>query len=167
MIESLSTLSECHDELVDLLNNCVENGASIGFLAPLECGEASLYWQGVAADIAGGKRTLLVARASGRIAGTVQISYCAKKNGRHRADVEKLMVHTAFRQQGIAWALMAEVERQALADRRTLLVLDTRTGDPASLLYRKAGYQEAGQIPGYALNANGTADSTTLFYKML
>lgn len=166
-IESLSTLSEGHDELVALLNDCVESGASVGFLAPLEAGEAERYWQGVAADLAGGDRTLLVAREGGHIAGAVQISYCSKKNGSHRAEVEKLMVHTAFRQRGIGQQLMKEVERQAQANQRTLLVLDTRTGDTASILYRKAGYQEAGQIPQFARSSAGTIDSTTFFYKLL
>ncbi|ASY82356.1 GNAT family N-acetyltransferase [Pectobacterium polaris] len=166
-IEQLSTLSESSDELVILLNDCVESGASIGFLAPLEAGEAERYWQGVSADLAEGGRTLLIAREAGRIAGTVQISYCPKKNGIHRAEVEKLMVHTAFRQRGIAQQLMAEVERQAQANQRTLLVLDTRTNDTASILYRKLGYQEAGQIPQFARSSAGTLDGTTFFYKLL
>ncbi|KHN90269.1 GNAT family N-acetyltransferase [Pectobacterium actinidiae] len=166
-IEQLSTLSESRDELVTLLNDCVESGASIGFLAPLEAGEAERYWQGVAADLAEGGRTLLIAREAGRIAGAVQISYCPKKNGIHRAEVEKLMVHTAFRQRGIAQQLMAEVERQAQAHQRTLLVLDTRTNDTASILYRKLGYQEAGQIPQFARSSAGTLDGTTFFYKLL
>lgn len=166
-IESLSSLSASHDELVILLNDCVKSGASVGFLAPLEAGEAEQYWQSVAADLAGGGRTLLVAREAGRIAGAVQISYCPKKNGSHRAEVEKMMVHTAFRQRGIARQLMAEVERQAQARQRTLLVLDTRTGDTASILYRKAGYQEAGQIPHFARSSAGTLEGTTFFYKLL
>lgn len=166
-IEQLDTLSESRDALIDLLNDCVESGASVGFLAPLEAGEAERYWQGVAADLADEGRTLLVAHEAGRIAGAVQISYCAKKNGSHRAEVEKLMVHTAFRQRGIAQRLMAEVERLARARQRSLLILDTRTGDTASVLYRKLGYQEAGHIPQFARSSLGTLDGTTFFYKLL
>ena len=166
-IEQLNTLSDSREELVALLRDCVESGASVGFLAPMEVNEAERYWQGVAADLAEGGRTLLVAREEGRIAGTVQISYCGKKNGSHRAEVEKLMVHTAFRQRGIAQELMAEVERQARKNQRTLLVLDTRTDDTASILYRKLGYQEAGQIPQFARSSAGTLDGTTFFYKLL
>ena len=166
-IEQLHTLSDHHDGLVALLNDCVESGASIGFLAPLEAGEAERYWQGVATDLASGGRSLLIVRESGRIAGAVQISYCPKKNGSHRAEVEKLMVHTDFRQRGIAKRLMDEVERQAQANRRTLLVLDTRTGDTASILYRKSGYQEAGHIPQFARSSTGTLEGTTFFYKLL
>lgn len=166
-IESLNTLSESYNQLIALLQDCVESGASVGFLAPLEAGEAEGYWQGVAADLAEGGRILLVAYEAGRIAGAVQISYCQKKNGSHRAEVEKLMVHTAFRQRGIAQRLMAEVERQAQASQRTLLVLDTRTGDAASMLYRKSGYKEAGQIPLFARSSEGTLDGTTFFYKLL
>lgn len=169
-IEQLNVLTASHNELnelVSLLTDCVESGASVGFLAPLETGEAQRYWQGVAADLAEGGRTLLIARDAGRIAGAVQISYCGKKNGSHRAEVEKLMVHTAFRQRGVAQQLMAELERQAQANQRTLLVLDTRTGDTASTLYRKLGYQEAGHIPGFARSSAGALDGTTFFYKAL
>lgn len=166
-IEQLTTLSDSREALVALLRDCVESGASVGFLAPMEVNEAERYWQGVAADLAEGGRTLLVAREEGRIAGTVQISYCGKKNGSHRAEVEKLMVHTVFRQRGIAQALMAEVERQAQENQRTLLILDTRTDDTASILYRKLGYQEAGQIPQFARSSAGTLDGTTFFYKLL
>lgn len=166
-IEQLNTLSDNREELVALLRDCVESGASVGFLAPMEVNEAEGYWQGVAADLTEGGRTLLVAREEGRIAGAVQISYCGKKNGSHRAEVEKLMVHTAFRQRGIAQELMAEVERQARKNQRTLLILDTRTDDTASILYRKLGYQEAGQIPQFARSSAGTLDGTTFFYKLL
>ncbi len=166
-IEQLNTLSESYDELVALLNDSVESGASIGFLAPLDAGEAELYWRGVAENLAEGGRTLLIASEAGRITGTVQISYCQKKNGSHRAEVEKLMVHTAFRQRGIAQQLMTEVERQVQANQRTLLVLDTRTNDTASILYRKLGYQEAGHIPQFARSSTGMLDGTTFFYKFL
>lgn len=169
-IEQLNTLSVSNNEineLIALLTDCVESGASVGFLAPLENGEAQRYWQEIAADLAEGGRTLLIARDERRIAGAVQISYCGKKNGSHRAEVEKLMVHRSFRQRGIAGQLMAELERQVQANQRTLLVLDTRTGDPASTLYHKLGYQEAGHIPGFARNSAGTLTGTTFFYKAL
>ncbi|GGY23452.1 GNAT family N-acetyltransferase [Paludibacterium paludis] len=166
-IEQLSTVSESRDELVALLNDCVADGASVGFVAPLETGEAERYWQEVDDGLAKGERTLLVAREGCRIAGAVQIHYCPKKNGRHRAEVEKLMVHTAFRQRGIGRQLMTALESRARAHQRTLLVLDTRSDDTASLLYRKLGYQEAGRIPRFALSSDGVLNSTTLFYKLL
>jgi hypothetical protein len=48
--------------------------------------------------------------------------------------------------------------------RRTLLVLDTRSDDTASILCSKCAYIEAGRIPAYASSA---LDGTTYFYKQL
>jgi len=47
---------------------------------------------------------------------------------------------------------------------RTLLVLDTRQGDPSELLYRKLGYTRAGVVPGYAGSADGTLAATAFYY---
>lgn len=166
-IEQLRSIRPYQSGLVELLQDCVQSGASIGFIAPLEEGEAGRYWQDVDVELVDGSRTMLVAVEDGQIAGAVQLSYCMKKNGNHRASVEKLIVHTNFRQRGIGRQLMVEIEREARAEQRTLLVLDTRNGDPASTLYRTSGYLEAGQIPAYARNSDGELAGTTLFYKLL
>lgn len=76
-------------------------------------------------------------------------------------------MHTDLRQHGIVKRLMDEVEPQAQNNRRTLLVLDTRTGDTASILYRNSGYQEAGHIPQFARSSSGKLEGTTFFYKLL
>lgn len=166
-IEILSSISESHDEFIELLNNSVENGASVGFLSPLDLVEAGRYWNGVSDELEAGVRTLIIVRESERLAGAVQLSYCLKKNGLHRAEVEKLMVHTDFRQQGIGKKLMTEIEIQAQIKKYKLLVLDTRTNDTASILYRKMGYVEAGFIPQFAKSSSGELDGTTFFYKLL
>src|SRR3546814_20723498 len=61
----------------------------------------------------------------------------------------KLLGHPDFRRQGIAKALMAELERRARELGRSLLTLDTRTGDQAEPLYASLGYKVAGMIPDY------------------
>lgn len=144
--ETLITITTEIHQLSALLNDCVSSGASVGLLAPLESGEAEDYWQAVGGECQQGHRQLLLTREEGKITGAVQISYCTRINGRHRAEVEKLMVHSAYRQRGIGWLLIAEVENQAAARQRTLLVLDTRSNDIASLLYVKAGWQQAEQV---------------------
>ncbi len=45
--------------------------------------------------------------------------------------------------------------------------VDTRQADSAEQLYRTLGYCEAGIIPAYARSADGTLDSTVIFYKTL
>jgi acetyltransferase len=150
--------------LCDLLDDTVTSGASIGFLPPLAPGEAAEYWSSVAAALADGGRVLLIAFEGERLAGAVQLDYCMRRNGLHRAEVMKLMVHTALRRRGLGRALMQEAARVALADGRTLLVLDTRLGDPSQALYASLGYAVAGVIPAYARSANGDLHDTVFMY---
>ncbi|WP_231571342.1 MULTISPECIES: N-acetyltransferase [Xenorhabdus] len=77
------------------------------------------------------------------------------------------MVHTDYRQRGIGRMLMNELEELAKQYQRSLLVLGTRTNDPASALYRKLGFVEVGEIPNYVINSIGEFSATTYFYKLI
>ncbi|AZN39187.1 GNAT family N-acetyltransferase [Paenibacillus albus] len=150
-------------ELSELLIKVVEDGASIGFLPPLSEQDAAQYWTTVLArDV-----ILFVARMNGRIAGTVQLHLCMKPNGTHRAEIAKLMTHPDCRRNGIGRQLMLAAEERAKREARSLLVLDTREGDPSNLLYTSLGYIQAGRIPGFAQSANGELDATILYYKKI
>lgn len=154
--------------LTALLRDAVDGGASLGFLPPLDPGEAAAYWHVVLAEVRAGTRVLLVARVDGRhLAGAVQLALATKSNAKHRAEIEKLAVLTAERGKGIGTALMAAAEAAALAKGRTLLVLDTRKGDPAEALYRDLGYAELGVLPGFTRDARGVSHDTVFFYKHL
>jgi len=62
---------------------------------------------------------------------------------------------------------MEAAEREARAEGRTLLVLDTVTGDAAERLYERLGWMRVGVIPNYALYPDGRPCDTTVFYKEL
>jgi len=149
--------------LVRLLTDVVDEGASIGFLAPLQPEEAAAYWSNVLEDAV----MLWIASVDRNVAGSIQLHLARKANAVHRAEVAKLMVHSAYRRMGIGERLMAEAERAARLEGRQLLVLDTREGDPSNLLYRKIGYTEAGRIPSFAQSSNGQLDGTVIYYKLL
>lgn len=151
------------DSMTSLLIAIVEDGASIGFLPPLSERDSRAYWAGV---VGPGVR-LWVAQSEGEIVGTVQLHLSAKPNGLHRAEIAKLMVHPKARRLGIARKLMEIAENTAVQDGRSLIVLDTREGDPSNLLYRSLGYREAGRIPQYAKSANGQWHATVIYYKQL
>jgi ribosomal protein S18 acetylase RimI-like enzyme len=151
-----------------LLADCVDSGASVGFLPPLSPGEADEYWTTVAAAVAGGACVLLVARrGDGCPVGTVQLDLVTRPNARHRAEVMRLMVHTGARRRGIGRALMLAIETEARQRGRTTLVLDTRQGDPSERLYASLGYRRAGTIPEYARSANGALDPSASYYRIL
>lgn len=156
-------------ELGGLLHDCVHAGASIGFVLPFTQAAGEAFWIGnVLPAVRDGTRLLLVAHDGGRIAGAVQLDYDTPPNGRHRAEVRKLIVHPDLRRRGIARALMVDLERRARSLGRTLLTLDTRTGDKAEPLYASLGYVTAGVIPGFARDAvEERLDATTIMYKIL
>ena len=153
-------------ELSDVLIDCVEGGASVSFMLPIERASASAFWRGVAADVVRGGRILLVAEQAGQIIGTVQIIFAQAENQPHRADIAKMLVHRRARRLGAGAALLAAAERAALDAGKTLLVLDTASGD-AERLYAKLGWQRCGVIPGYALLPGGGLCDTTFFYRSL
>ena len=152
-------------QLVELLEDSVLNGASVGFLLPLGAGEIAAYWSGVIRDSE--HRIVLLAIEDGQLQGSVQLELARKANGRHRAEVQKLLVHSRARRQGLGRQLMTAIEQEALAVGRTLLVLDTRVGDPAGKLYASMNYQFAGAIPGYVWSDDGQFAGTAIFYKNL
>ena len=156
-------------ELGALLHACVHAGASVNFVLPYTEDDSEAFWsQKVLPSVRDGARVLLVAEKDGRIAGSVQLFYDTPPNQPHRAEVSKLLVHPNFRRQGIAKSLMAELERRASRLGRSLLTLDTRTGDNAEPLYASLGYKTVGIIPGYCRDPfEDRLDSTTIMYKAL
>ncbi|RYG48782.1 N-acetyltransferase, partial [bacterium] len=77
-------------------------------------------------------------------------------------------VHPDARRQGVARALLGELEKAAYEGGRTLLTLDTETGSSGDHLYTATGYIRVGTIPDFAQNAEGTElISSTFFYKRL
>jgi GNAT superfamily N-acetyltransferase len=152
-------------EFIDLLCDTVNNGASVNFLAPLSVEESEAFWQRIAADLPGGTRIVLAALENDRVVGSVQLALATQPNGPHRAEVQKLFVHSHNRRQGIARLLMLAIEEQAKTHHRTLLVLDTERGSGAETFYEQMGYQRAGSIPGFALSTAGVPNDNVIFYK--
>ncbi len=155
------------DQLGELLSDSVAQGASIGFLPPLSQADANTYWQAIISDLEAEQRVLLVALHDDQIVGSVQLELPSKANASHRAEVQKLLVHSQFQRRGIAQQLMQQLEIIAQTQGRWLLVLDTRQGDKAESLYRKLGYREAGAIPNFARSADGATHATIFFYREL
>lgn len=154
--------------LEGLLEDSVNGGASVGFHPPLAPAANTAYWSGVAAQVADSATVLLAARtADGFLAGTVQLALCAKQNGPHRAEVQKLLVHSAHRRRGLGRRLLAAAEEHADALGRTLLVLDTLEGADGVPLYQAAGWTAAGRIPGYTREVDGRHHATVIFYRQL
>jgi GNAT superfamily N-acetyltransferase len=154
-------------QLSDVLIDCVEGGASVSFMLPISRATAIAFWQNVAAGVAGGERILLVAEdVAGSIVGTVQVLFAQAENQPHRGDVAKMLVHRRARRHGVGAALLGAAETAALEAGKTVLVLDTASGD-AERLYARLGWQRCGVIPDYALLPGGGYCDTTFFFRTL
>ena len=153
-------------ELAAVLMDCVEGGASIGFMQPLPIDKALAFWRRVADSAARNERALLVLRDAQGIVGTVQVVWDLPENQPHRADIAKMQVHRRGRRQGYGADLMKAAEDVAREEGKTLLVLDTAS-DTAERLYARLGWQPCGVIPGFALLPRGGLCATTYMYRVL
>jgi GNAT superfamily N-acetyltransferase len=154
-------------DLALILADAVAGGASVGFTLPFTPDDAATWWQSIERDVVHGSVLVVVARLERREVGTAQLRLAQLPNARHRAEVAKVLVHRSARRRGIATALMNAIERIALAEGRTLLVLDTITGSEAVPLYTKLGWTRAGEIPEYAGLPSGELRPTTIFFRRL
>jgi len=174
MSESAVTVRRLQDvpeaaiaQLAAVTQDCVDRGASIGFMQPFTRERATAFWRKVAFDVTEGKRALLVAEDQDGICGTVQLIFDLPDNQPHRADLAKMQVHSRARRRGLGEALLRAAEDAARQAGKTLLVLDAVTDGDAYRLYARNGWVRVGDIPNYALFPDGGYCSTTYFYKDL
>ena len=155
------------DALAGVLADCVAGGASVSYMAPFSHEQARAAFESMAAEVDKGNRLMLAAFAEGRLVGTVQVILALPPNQPHRGEIAKLLVHRSARKRGIAQLLMGQAESEARAEGKTLLVLDTVTGDSGERVYTRLGWTRVGVIPGYALYPDGRPCATTIFWKAL
>jgi GNAT superfamily N-acetyltransferase len=166
-VRRLDAVDDAHiDGLADVLIDCVEGGASVSFMHPLTRDRAVAFWRRVAQGVAAGERALLVAEDARGLCGTVQLLLDQPENQPHRADLSKMLVHRRARCQGLGAALGRAAEATARECGKTLLVLDTASGE-AERLYERLGWRRVGVIPGYALLPRGGFCDTTVYYRDL
>jgi GNAT superfamily N-acetyltransferase len=160
-------LREQFDALAAVLADCVAGGASVSYMAPFTLEAALDAFRDWAVEVEQGRRVILAAFDGAELVGTVQLILAVPPNQPHRAEIAKLLVHRSARRRGVARRLMERVEAEAQAEGKSLLVLDTVTGDAAERLYARLGWTTVGVIPGYALYPDGRPCDTTVFFKAL
>lgn len=157
MVEVLDPAAAVSAErrLAEVLRACVDDGAVVGFLAPLPIEKARAFWRERGSEVAAAKRVIIAAWVDGEIGGCLQLDLDVPENQTHRAEVRQLLVHPEFRRRGVGRELMARIDQAALAHGRRILVLRTWPGGPAETIVRSLGWQFVGVIPGYAIRPTG------------
>jgi GNAT superfamily N-acetyltransferase len=162
---SADALTSAAAELAELLTEAVEDGASLGFLSPLDHAEAAAWWSALAPDVAESRLVVWASYDAGRMTGTISFVPGAKANARHRAEIAKLLVRKEARGRGLARRLLAVAERHAAETGVTLLMLDTQTDSAADRLYVREGWTAYGTVPGYAADPAGALQPCTFYRK--
>ena len=123
--------------LAGVLADCVAGGASVSYLEPFPHEQARAAFEGFAAEVERGGRSCCSPRSSdGALVGTVQVILApAAEPAPPRARSPSCSSHRSARRRGVAERLMEAAEAEARAEGKTLLVLDTVTGDAAERLY--------------------------------
>lgn len=153
-------------ELSDILVSVVISGASVGFLKPFSLSEASNYWSDTSV-LLGDNHYLWAVCDAGVIIATVQLIISRSINGKHRAEVAKLLVSPKYQGKNIASKIMTHLEKEAQNLGIALLLLDTQTASHAERFYLHLGWQKVGEIPSYAKSPDGNLCSTSYFYKQI
>jgi GNAT superfamily N-acetyltransferase len=155
------------DGLAAVLADCVQGGASVGYMAPFSHADARDAVGGFVADAEQGNRLILAAYLGDALVGTVQVLLASMPNQQHRGEIAKMLVHRSARRRGIAQQLMERAEVEARAEGKTLLVLDAVTDGDAARLYARLGWTRVGEVPDFALYPDGRPCSTTYFWKAI
>lgn len=153
--------------LAEILRDAVDSGGSLGFLPPLSAADARAYWRSLVPEMERGSRLLFVAFLGARLIGSVQLALSPWTSSPHRAEVQKLFVATRLQGRGIGTALIAAAHDAARERGRSLLILNTRLGDPAEQFYLAHGYRVAGVTPGYTIGAAGERYGNVAMYREL
>ncbi|MCW6510119.1 GNAT family N-acetyltransferase [Lichenifustis flavocetrariae] len=152
------------EPLSRILADSVAAGAAISFMAPLSYDDAALFWsKEVRPEVVAERRVLFGAEHEGDVLGTVQLLRAMPPNQPHRCEIAKMIVHPRARRLGLGRALMNRALDHAGELGKTLVTLDTRTGDVAEPLYASLGFEVAGVIPDYAWDPDGQAKHATTY----
>lgn len=155
------------DGLAAVLHDCVEGGASVGYLWPFSVEDARRAYEVFADEVDAGRRLLLGALLGDELVGTVQVVLAFPQNQPHRGEIARMLVRRSARRRGIAERLLAAAEEEARREGKTLLVLDAVTDGDAARLYDRLGWTTVGSVPDFALYPDGRPCATTYFYKVL
>jgi acetyltransferase len=155
------------DPLATLLLDAHASGMALGLAAPLSLDGGRAAYADTAARLAPGERVLLAAFDAAELVGAVQLDRSGAGNGRHRAEVRRLVVRADRRGAGVGRALMDAVVERARGLGLRLLWLSTHEGTDADRIYERLGWTRAGVIPDYAELPSGELSGNAFYFLRL
>lgn len=155
------------DSLASLLLDAHDSGMALGLAAPLSLDGARAAYADAASKLARGERVLLAALDGDEVVGAVQLDRSDAGNGRHRAEVRRLVVRADRRGTGVGRALMEAIVEVARGLGLRLLWLSTHEDTDADRIYGRLGWTRAGVIPDYAELPSGALAGNAFYFLRL
>lgn len=154
-------------QLAELLLGAHAAGMALGLQPGLTHDGAVAAWRGVASVLEPGERTQWAAFDGDRVLGAVHLARATPANGRHRAEIQRLVVAADARGGGVGRSLLATAVDHARTLGLRLLWLSTHAGSDADRVYSRLGWTRAGEIPDYAVLPNGDLAANAFFFLKL
>lgn len=155
------------DELVQLLLDAHAAGMALGLAAPLTRAGAVAACRETASRLEPHELLQLAALESDSLVGAVQLTRSAAGNGRHRGEIQRLVVRADARGQGVGRVLLEAAVERARSLGLRLLWLTTHAGTDADRIYEHLGWTRSGVIPDYAVLPSGELAGNAFFYLQL
>jgi GNAT superfamily N-acetyltransferase len=154
-------------ELAQLLLDAHAAGMALGLAPSLTKAGAEAAWHDIAAALEPGEHIQWAAFDGDRIVGAVHLARATTANGRHRAEIQRLVVRADARGRGVGRALMTAAVEHARALGLRLLWLSTHAGTDADRIYARLGWTRSGEIPDYAVLPNGKLAASAFYFLKL
>jgi GNAT superfamily N-acetyltransferase len=155
------------NDLARLLLDAHDAGMALGLAAPLEREDAAAAYRDAAARLAPGERVLLAALDGDDVVGAVQLNRSEAGNGRHRAEIRRLVVRADRRGTGVGRALLEAIVDVARGLGLRLLWLSTHEGTDADRIYGRLGWTRVGVVPDYAELPSGELAGNAFYFLRL
>ncbi len=134
-------------ELEQIWFDVSEAGGAVGFVPPVDRSEVAGLLDTSLAELVAGRRSLVLLRVDGDVAGFGFLGRSDRHLFRHWATVVALQVHPRYQGGGLGRVLLAGMHEQAAAQGVEFLHLTYRDGMGLGDFYTALGYREVGRIP--------------------
>jgi ribosomal protein S18 acetylase RimI-like enzyme len=138
------------DGILCLMNRVLARETTIGFPGPLDPPAGNILLSQLDADVAAGRRHVLIAEQGDLVVGQVIISPHHLPNCKHLVELSRGIIDPAYRGAGLALNAFQEIASKCEEIGGEVIYLDVRAGTLAAELWKSFGFVPFGQLPDYA-----------------
>jgi GNAT superfamily N-acetyltransferase len=137
-------------QILQLMNRTLQEETTIGFPGPIDEETGMVLMRQLGADVAAGRRNVLVAKKDDCIVGQLILTPNSSPNHRHIVELTRGTIHPSFRGGGLALRAFQEIARKCDELGREVICLDVRAGTLAAMWWQHFGFKPFGLLADYS-----------------